>query len=353
MFRLTKETEKQQLELAPGQKVVSVASSFHKPTEILLKSGKHVNSCCVRCKPAFCTRFLEGEIKSNDNGFTGSFPFDTNLAVCPVTAISTGNDGTPIVRCDDCIGCGLCAARCPVGAIHIDRIKRVAVVSRETGGVFVAASGDSGPKETLEHIRSLSRESGPPEISSKFLIDLLGRLQECGADTPNFENHFTRNLLIQLGIPCKMRRVGDQNLRMDLFAEKEGSVLVAEVDFNPQNLVATPRGILDDVAVLHSRHGVELHSIVPIVFCNRFPNKRSDYYEIMKDIRVITGVRPHTVSVCALLVMMLTGTRIKISRFKDVFLVDNEKMDINSDLSSIIRETVTLEGLEDFLSPGK
>ena len=58
---------------------------------------------------------------SKENIFCPSFKNisqDINLNVCPVNAIKAGNESIEIDE-NICIGCGICAARCPIGAIHI------------------------------------------------------------------------------------------------------------------------------------------------------------------------------------------------------------------------------------------
>ncbi len=44
------------------------------------------------------------------------------LEICPVGAISLGEDGKPIIHLETCRGCGTCAAQCPAGAISMNRL---------------------------------------------------------------------------------------------------------------------------------------------------------------------------------------------------------------------------------------
>ncbi|MBM4287922.1 MAG: CoB--CoM heterodisulfide reductase iron-sulfur subunit A family protein [Deltaproteobacteria bacterium] len=43
------------------------------------------------------------------------------LAICPVGAVSLGQEGKPTIHLESCQGCGLCAAQCPAGAIAMSR----------------------------------------------------------------------------------------------------------------------------------------------------------------------------------------------------------------------------------------
>jgi len=44
----------------------------------------------------------------------------TCVAICPVEAISFGEDGYPFIDKEKCIHCGACQASCPVEAIDLD-----------------------------------------------------------------------------------------------------------------------------------------------------------------------------------------------------------------------------------------
>lgn len=47
--------------------------------------------------------------------------------VCPVRAIYRNNKGALVVEGQKCIGCRLCQAACPIGAISVDPEKRIAL----------------------------------------------------------------------------------------------------------------------------------------------------------------------------------------------------------------------------------
>lgn len=44
------------------------------------------------------------------------------LEICPVGAISLGNDGKPVIHPEICRGCGTCVAQCPARAIAMNRL---------------------------------------------------------------------------------------------------------------------------------------------------------------------------------------------------------------------------------------
>jgi heterodisulfide reductase subunit A len=55
------------------------------------------------------------------------------LAICPVGAISLGDDGKPLIHPEICRGCGTCAAQCPAGAITMNRLTESEVAAQIKG----------------------------------------------------------------------------------------------------------------------------------------------------------------------------------------------------------------------------
>ena len=63
-----------------------------------------------------CMKFVDAEISCGD---FSDFSYERNLNVCPVEAIRWNFDKElPEIDDHSCIGCGLCAVRCPAGAIY-------------------------------------------------------------------------------------------------------------------------------------------------------------------------------------------------------------------------------------------
>ena len=55
------------------------------------------------------------------------------LEICPVGAISLGDDGKPLIHPEICRGCGTCAAQCPAGAIAMNRLTESEVAAQIKG----------------------------------------------------------------------------------------------------------------------------------------------------------------------------------------------------------------------------
>jgi heterodisulfide reductase subunit A len=57
------------------------------------------------------------------------------LEICPVGAVSLGEDGKPVVHPETCRGCGTCAAQCPARAIAMNRVTE-SELSAQIQGLF-------------------------------------------------------------------------------------------------------------------------------------------------------------------------------------------------------------------------
>jgi hypothetical protein len=78
---------------------------------------------------------------------------------------------------------------------------------------------------------------------------------------------------------------------------------VAEIETGA-GVLESPRALLEDVAVLHSRYGYAVDGIDPVSIILSFPNVRSDYYQVIRDIEKVLGLRCRTITVGALVAML-------------------------------------------------
>ena len=63
---------------------------------------------------------MELEAQPSLDDELGTFPSDPSRDVCPTDAINWDAAGEmPTIEAESCIGCGLCAVRCPYGAISL------------------------------------------------------------------------------------------------------------------------------------------------------------------------------------------------------------------------------------------
>jgi hypothetical protein len=111
-----------------------------------------------------------------------------------------------------------------------------------------------------------------------------------------------RNFFLVLGNQCVIRRRGDIYFRIDAIISDKPVIGVAEVEFCKDTL-ESPRAILDDIAVLSSRYEIEKVKIKPFIISLEFPNIRTEYWRVIKDIHDVLGIRIHSLTLGALCIL--------------------------------------------------
>jgi len=113
-------------------------------------------------------------------------------------------------------------------------------------------------------------------------------------------------------------------MRMDIIQQtSDGHSGMVEVEFGDVAVLNAPRDILDDVAVMVARHGWTHGKFLTIIVTDIIPNRRSEYWRIIADIREVTQVRVLTMSVLAL--MLAIWRQLKLTRgICDLFYADEK-----------------------------
>ncbi|MBZ0266699.1 4Fe-4S binding protein [bacterium] len=195
---------------------------------------------------------------------------------------------------DLCIGCGLCIVRCPYGAIYGGEDGRAVIEASDPDGLTVhRPSQCSHPQPTrVGRIASLQTESARNLPTSLSTLGDLERAQ------------LMRNLFVATGIRCRTRRRGDTNIRMDgVIAMNNGRIGVLEIELT-SSVLDSPRALLEDVAVLHGRYGIDVSAIDPVSVIMSLPNERSEYFQVIADIEKVLDIRCRTVTVGALIAVV-------------------------------------------------
>jgi len=272
------------------------------PNVVCFSNGEEANASCLRCHDAPCMNYKPEETLIST---FPDFPADRSDEVCAAKAITREKDaGAPDIDTSLCMYCGVCAARCPVGAIHMVPGKG-AVLEDGSNKAFIETANH--PKEQMIAMRDKFAQVKRMGIhlteSDSLISDLEGRLNRAAARIgDHFQNLLTRNLFVSVGIGAAMRRKGNNNMRMDLIIGPPGAKHgVAEVEFGDEAILDAPRDIMDDVAVLVARYGWVEKEIVAVVVGDIMPNRRSEYWRIIQDIGGVLGVRIGTISILALL----------------------------------------------------
>lgn len=244
-----------------------------------------MNKECIKCSKKMCISFEKEELEL----FNIDFPFEVDKNVCPTNAIYCVNNEINI-NSEKCIGCGICMSRCPKGLIKMK--DGVAIIDP-----LYEMNSNNEMKKLYNSINSKPMNS--------YSINLL-----------------SRNLLIECGIKTAITRTGDNNLRMDGIIQSKDDLGVLEIEFG-QDILSSPRNLLDDIAVICSRYGFRKENITALSICLSLPNNRTDYWNVIKDIKDVLGIEIKTVSIGSLVYIMWNEKKINLKELPYLDSVDN------------------------------
>lgn len=242
---------------------------------------KSIQINCADCKSKKCLSFNSLELACPD--YIDSFPASSIKDVCLTGALKFNKDYIFIDK-GRCINCGMCAYRCPKKRIPMTSIK--------------------------------------PKIDDSNISELFRNIAKQKKNDPNFPNLLVRNFLITLGYKAAILKKGVISIRTDLV----GTDFIAEIEFG-EDILETPRSILDDVAVLSSRYNVDFKKIQTLIFIDKLPHVRSEIWEVIKDIRKITNIKIQTISLFYLFLRVWSGHKLLTDTGNIDFYIDNESTD--------------------------
>ena len=264
--------------------------------EIKFSDGNQGRGTCLGCHDSPCMELALTEAELSLGGSLAGFPGDPSRDVCPTDAIDWDETGTvPTIDTVNCIGCGLCAIRCPYGAINLSPDGVAVVESDDPDGITAIETGTVEPHVRTRRVGALGSLTAPfaremPEVIAK-LTDVQG-------------TRLALNMLLACGVAANMRRKGDVNIRMDgllLFASKQIGVVELELG---AAVLELPRALLEDIAVLHGRFGIPMAQIVPVSVVGALPNGRAEYYQVIDDIAKVLDIHCRTLTFGALCLLM-------------------------------------------------
>lgn len=282
-----------------GADVTDVHYESGQRTLVTLAGGRAGVGTCLGCGNAPCMEKDDSELALF--GALDAFPGNPSRDVCPTGAIRwNGDNSAAVVVANDCMGCGLCISRCPYGAISLAD-GQTARVETTDPDKLVSMGQASGKHPEVRRSGRISRLDAPAAsnlpASVTELVDSRTTL-------------LVRNLLNEVGLNARTRRPGDTNMRIDAvgFSRRERP-FVAEIETGA-DVLESPRALLEDVAVLHSRYGYAVDGIDPISIILSFPNIRSEYYQVIRDIEKVLGLRCRTITIGALVALLWNCARL-------------------------------------------
>lgn len=349
---LSREEQRTTIALPKIKKIDSVCQSYGKPA-MLNGEGRKISGACIKCNNPRCMKFPKEYIECQE---FEDFSFERNYNVCPVDAIAWDySEDIPRIDNDKCIKCGMCALMCPMGAIYSDGSE---VVICEPGKDYDIIPFNSKnlklQEELFTRLMVLNWQHRFLLESPSIMTSIYDKVSKFDGRSMS-ENLLIRNLMIAIGYHCSISRQGDVYTRIDA-VYSDGDVFnpvygAIEIEFGKDSLKAS-RGILDDIAVLHSRKGIDKKKNTAIVACLSFPNKRQGYLQVIKDINKVLDLKIQTISLGALLILAWNGIEVEFAN--NEFYADFDNLSIRKTIQEFINRRVELpKGFLGILEPEK
>jgi Fe-S-cluster-containing hydrogenase component 2 len=237
------------------------------------------DACCLRCLDEPCIRFSSAE-----SGGGNPIP------VCPVDAIHHARSENGAHVTADCVGCGLCAVRCPVGAIGIDIGAGVVVtVAPPDGSVTLPAADDADFYERRDEQRVVVDWPNETwQMVSQRLTAAATDLRQ-SAFYPLVAHLFTA-----AGHPAWRPAQGDTSNRIDLVLIDAVDSLPVEVKSRTEVSVVNVKSVqqaLENRVVLDQRAFFAANpESSTLVVGYEYPPVRSDVAELIVDIAAAYGI---------------------------------------------------------------
>ena len=304
-----------------------------KHSQISLLGDSVVESGCLRCPDTPCVTLGVQDISKKTRVESVA---NLEQRVCPTDSLIVNDEGTITVG-DACITCGLCVARCPVHAIHLDLGAKRAVVSQSTFGYksFAGATGD------FYEVRDrLSQSFENVEITDQRSVESLASIMEKVSSLTQLPGGMrslqllVRNAFLLNEIAARLKNPGDNNNWTELALDDGENLFPVEIEIASDGLDSARR-VMSDVAIVCSRYGVSLEVLIPIIVMFQLPNIRTDYYGVVSNIAERVGLRIFTVPL-ALVIWSIIDRNIDLIQSIKSFCFVNEENIRTSRLTDLI-----------------
>lgn len=274
MRRIQQEPQSNTLSIYPtavalARETKSFRGALHSESDIFISNSK-----CISC---FNTPCIQAELGSR------------LVEVCPVKAITIEPKTRKILISEDCISCGLCALRCPVGAIEWSDGKPVKVNEGFDESVMLKVD-QNGQTDWLLDLKLKS--GGSPESIRQVAAKITNNLKREKASVfyPLVASYFRI-----LGFQASASNMGDTSSRADVtISTKFGTVPIevksfTEVEFI--NLKSIQQALENKLFTARQDQESELSGLSSLALAFSYPSDRTRLEELIEDIDGAFGIR--------------------------------------------------------------
>lgn len=309
-----------------------------KPGKLVFKNNFEATSYCLKCPNTPCHTYSESELISKS---LPEFSYDRNTLVCPTNAISIHeSEYYPVIDKNKCINCGICAHRCPIGAIYMSENSACINYTLTDDILDSYCEVDEDSFYSNLSILKFTNKNGILFIDNDTNLNkVYDSISKLNKSNPNLPNLLTRNILLSLGTSFNLRRPGDVNLRMDAILGNNSLLGTCEIEFG-NDILNSPRNILDNIAVICARYSKNYDSIYPLIVSLELPNTRSEYWRVIQDIKNVFGISINSISIGALLILLWNLKYIDITNCN--LYADCDNLSIRNYIEDIINKPINI-----------
>lgn len=212
--------------------------------------------------------------------------------LCPVDAVNISTVDGSIEIGPECIGCGICVVRCPIGALTTTSPGRA-----EGHGLLVGAT-DSSPEEFLVWRDRLTLgRSVSGAARAQFLDEAVARAAVLLG--PQFYR-LVASLFRAIGIPALVSNPGDTSNRVDLVLTHDSDPIPVEVKSRTEveaiNVKSVQQALENKLVTSRHLSLDTLSSTSSLVVGYDYPAARTGIYESLDEIEDAFGIRVGLVS---------------------------------------------------------
>ncbi|MBJ7694266.1 hypothetical protein C6P08_06775 [Weissella confusa] len=106
-----------------------------------------------------------------------------------------------------------------------------------------------------------------------------------------------------LHMPINIYQQGNSNFRIDADLDYSDTTYLFEFEFGTTDSLNTYRRLLDALAIRATNDELNVSDLVPIIVFDIFPNKRSDFWQVLKDINEVLNIEFKVLTFAELMVI--------------------------------------------------